>query len=102
MDDKNIVINLDSINSTKQLMDSECEKLLNMINQYKTMFEETKEIYDTDSAIFYRKIAVSYLELIENYINNNFKEYIDQLDDVRKIYQDEINAISKSIQGGKA
>jgi hypothetical protein len=99
MNNKNVVIDIKSITDTKQLMDSECDKLVGLLNKYKTMFEETKNIYDTESATFYRAIATKYIDYVLEYINNNFKLYLSHLDDIKKTYIDEITSISNDIGG---
>ena len=99
MDNKNIVIDINSIATTKLLMDSECDKLVALLNKYKGMFEETKTIYDTESATLYRTIATKYIDYMIEYINNNFKVYVNSLDDIKKTYVNEINALSSKIGG---
>lgn len=99
MGKKNVVIDINSIANTKLKMDSECEKLIGMLNKYKTMFEETKAIYDTESATIYRKIADAYIDYVLKYINNDLKPFIGSLDDIKILYIDEISAIAKEVGG---
>ena len=99
MDNKNIVIDVNSIATTKLLMDSECDKLISLLNKYRGMFEETKAIYDTESATLYRTIATKYIDYMIEYINNNFKVYVNSLDDIKKTYVNEINTLSSKIGG---
>jgi len=99
MNNKNVVIDIKSITETKQLMDSECDKLVGLLNKYKTMFEETKNIYDTESATLYRTIATKYIDYVLDYVNNTFKPYLGNLDDIKKTYIDEITSISNDIGG---
>ena len=94
-------VDIDSIATTKKLMESEYDKLLNEFNNYKTMIEETKNIYDTDSATNYRKMGSLYLAIAIKYLNNNVKPYIDSLDDIKQIYLDTHNILSKSINRGE-
>ena len=94
-----LTVDINSIESTTKLMDDRFNELVNMISKYKEMIEDTKNIYDTESATIYRKIALGYIELIERYLNNDFKPYIDKLDEIRGIYIDEYNSISKSVGG---
>ena len=99
MDNKNIVIDINSILNTKTIMDNRYSELLSMINKYQDMIEETKAIYDTESATIYRAIAIKYIELIKNSLNNEFKPYIDKLNEIAKIYNSEYHAISESVGG---
>lgn len=99
MNNTNVVVDIKSIASTKKMMDSDYTMLLDMFNKYKQMIEETKSIYDTESATLYRTVATGYLDLIEKYLNNDFKPYIDKLDEISNIYTNEFNAVSQSIGG---
>lgn len=99
----NIFLNVDieSITTTKRLMESEYDELLNEFNNYKTMIEETKNIYDTDSATKYREIGSLYSDIGIKYLNNNMKPYIDSLDDIKQIYMEIYNKESNSVNGGE-
>ena len=48
----------------------------------------------------YRKVALGYIEILQKYLNNEFKPYIDRLDEIRNIYIDEYKAIEKSVKRG--
>lgn len=99
MNNKDIVIDVNSITKTNQLMNSECDKLIDQLNKYREMFDETKAIYDTESATLYRTIANKYIDYMIEYINNNFKAYVNKLNDINNIYKSEISALSEKIGG---
>lgn len=95
-----LTVDIGSIANTKKIMDEKYSELVSMVNKYKETIENSKNIYDTESATLYRKVAIGYIEIVEKYLNNEFKPYIDKLDEIKGIYTDEYNAIRKSIQGG--
>ena len=95
-----LIVDTNTLEKTKKIMDKCYEELVTMINTYKKMIDDSKSVYDTESATIYRKIADGYAELILKYINNDFKPYIDGMDDIKNAYIVEYSAISKSIQGG--
>lgn len=99
MIEKNVILEINSISNTKKQIDDRYSELVSMINKYEEMIEDTKNIYDTESATLYRKIAVSYIDLVHKYLNNEFKPFIDKLDEIKNVYMDEFNAISESVQG---
>ena len=99
MIEKNVILEINSISNTKKQIDDKYSELVSMINKYEEMIEDTKNIYDTESATLYRKIAVSYIDLVHKYLNNEFKPFIDKLDEIKNVYMDEFNAISESVQG---
>ena len=97
---ENIIVDIDSIISTKESMDGYYNELLSMINMFQEIIEDTQNIYYTESATLYRKIAINYIESVRNYINNDFKEFIDRIDEVKKIYIDEYNRMDSFVRGG--
>lgn len=99
MNNKNIYVNFQSMIEVKQKMDDGCNELISILNHCKQLFDETKRIYDTESGDMYRQAAIDYLKTIEEYINDNYRAYINYLDNIRKLYMDEVNKISISIGG---
>ena len=93
-------IDIKSLDSTKEMLVSECNELINMIDIYKEMFEETKKIYDTESATLFRKIASFYLNYIEKYINEEFKPLINNLDDIKQAYMELDSSLTIQDEGG--
>ena len=100
MEEKFLTVDIASISNTKKIMDDKLAELLPTIDRYKNIIENTQNIYDTESATLYRKVALGYIELVQKYLNNNLKPYIDKLDKIKNAYVDEYNAIADSITGG--
>ena len=65
------------------------------------MIEDTKNVYDTESATLYREMGSLYLEMGIKYLNNSMKPYIDSIDDIKDIYVDSYNKFSNSVNGGE-
>ena len=101
MKDGILTVNIDSITNTKQAMDIMYNELLSMLNKYGDTIEDSKNIYDTESATLYRTVAISYVDLVKKYLDNDLKPYIDKLDEIKTIYLDEYNSISDNIEGGQ-
>ena len=91
---------INSIELTKRKMDSTYTELMEMVDKYKEMIEDTEKIYSTESAIMYRNVAVIYVELIKKYLNRDFKEYINNLDSIKGLYTDLYSSIESSTNGG--
>ena len=98
---KNIVLDIKTIPETKKLMDEKYSELIEMMNNYQKMINDTISIYDTESATLYRKLAETYINYIKGYLNNDFKNYINRLDEIEKVYQDEYTSIDNAIKGVK-
>ena len=96
-----IVLRINSISDTKKQIDEKYSELISMIDKYKEMINDTKNVYDTESANLYRTIADAYIDLVKKYLNTDFKPFVDKLDEVKDIYLREYNTIFESIQGGQ-
>lgn len=94
-----VVLKINSISDTKKQMDDKYNELISMIDKYKEMIDDTKSIYDTESANLYRTIADAYIGLVKKYLNTDFKPFVDKLDEIKDIYLREYNTIFESIQG---
>ena len=99
MENKVFAVDINSIDKTKKIMEEKINELLSSIIKYKEIIDNTKNIYDTESAVLYRYVALGYIEMVEKYINNEFREYIDKLDDIKRTYIDEYNSILKNVRG---
>jgi hypothetical protein len=98
MNDKIVSLNIDSFTNTKSQMDDKYNELVKIVSKFKEMIEDSKNIYDTDSASIYRTIALAYSNLVEKYLNNEVKPYIDSLDKIKNVYLDELNALISSLE----
>lgn len=95
-----IKVHVDSIKSTRNNINADYNELLSMIRKYQEMIEDTKKVYDTDSATLYRKITIEYAKYVEYYLRNDFKEYVDKLAKIEEIYLNENALLESRIQGG--
>ena len=94
-----ILVNINSIATTKTLIDQKIEEILKTINIVKEKIDDSQKIYDTESATLYRKISLAYIEIVQKYINDNFIPYINLLDKAKDNYQAAYDNISGMIQG---
>ncbi len=97
MADKEIFVDVNNIRTTKKKIDDKYSELNEMFNHYKQMIEDTKNVYNTESATYFRDICAKYMDLNVSYLKNIFKEYVDSLDDICKIYENRIQNVSKRI-----
>ncbi len=94
----NIVVSVKDIKDKKDLINQKYDELYNMIKRCQKMFDETKECYDTQSSKEFRLIASEYLNVVLLYLERNFKEYIDKLDNVINEYTDFYNGVAANIK----
>ncbi len=99
MEEKFLTFDMASFVNTKKIIDGKYNELLSMVNHYKNIIEDTKKVFDTECATLYRKVAIGYIEVVQRYLDNEFKPYVDRLDEIKVIYSDEYNAIEKSVNG---
>lgn len=95
-----IKVDVNSIKTTRESMNSDYNELMSMLQKYQRMIEDTKKVYDTESATLYRKIAIEYAKYVEYYLKNDFKEYVDKLAKIEEIYLNENALLESRIQGG--
>lgn len=95
-----IIANIESINKTKKMMDDYYNDLINILNKCQNLIEDSVAIYDTESATLFRKVGLSYIELMRKYINDDLKVYIDKLEFAQNTYLEEVNETSQTIGGG--
>lgn len=94
-----VLFDINNINDTKLKMDNNYNEIISSITKYKEMIEDTVNIYDTESGALYRKVAIAYANIVLRYLNNELKPHIDKLDEIKRIYLEEINAVSDSVGG---
>ena len=96
----NLNVEIETIDTTKKLMEEKYNELLDEFNNYKMMIENSQDIYDTESATIYRDIGMQYIDIGVKYLNNDLKPYIDALDTIKQIYTETHERLSNST-GGK-
>ncbi len=101
MNNYNVSVNIQSMHKIKKEIDQKYDELVEMFNNYQKLIEETKEVYDTVSANYFRNIASQYMEIAKIYLNNDFKLYADKLNDIINEYNTYIDIIDEKITGVK-
>ena len=61
------------------------------------MIEETKNIYDTNSARYFRNSVLNYMDVVSAKIDIEIDSQIDILDTIEKQYSEMLNIISTII-----
>jgi len=97
----NIVVDIDSLIKTKKLMDNNYNELVMLFENYKNKVIDTSFIYDANSGNKYREITTKYLEKIDNYLKNNVKSQIDELDFIINSYTSTRDSIKESVGGNQ-
>ena len=104
MEDKekkySVYVDIENIKLKKQQIDEKYNELVEMFKNYQKMIENTKEVYDTESAKYFRTIASEYMKIALIYLNNDFKICADKLNDVIKIYSETNESINKMVNKG--
>ena len=98
MNGYNIVVNSNDIKNRQVLINQKYDELYKMVQNYQKMIDDTEAIIETKSAKQYRLIAHRYLDIVLLYLNNEFKEYINKLDNVINLYS-EFYDIEKNVVG---
>lgn len=91
-------VDIESINTTKSIMENKYNELVDMVNKYKDMVENTQDVYYSDSGTQYRNVAVGYITIINNYLTNDLKPLIDSLDDIKETYVELHSTMKSSVE----
>ncbi len=97
---QNIFIDINDLTNKRKLLDEKYNELVEMFKNYGKMLDETKEIYDTESANYFRKVSTEFLNLALVKLNTDFKGYIDKLDNTIKSYSEYSNMVKKQVEKG--
>ena len=81
---------MDDLIAKKKLIDEKYYELIDMFKNYDKMLDDTKEIYDTNSAKYFRNVASEYMNLSLVKLDQEFKSYIDKLNDTIKLWYQKI------------
>ncbi len=100
MEQKFVKVNIESLVSTKKLIDASFSDLLSLLKRYKKMVDNTKKIYNTETGELYRKYTNAFLDCFEKYLNKYFKSHVDELNFIIKEYDDTYEFIEASTTGG--
>ncbi len=97
--DNSVVVDIKNLREKKKIIDEKYNELVEMFIKYQQMIEDTKQVYDTESAKYFRKIVKEYMEIAKIYLNNDFKLYIDKLDDIIEKYNTLSQDVFNNING---
>ncbi len=81
-------IDVEKLNSIKKQMQIEIADFDTIYQECYKKIDETKEIFDTPTAQFFRENANELILQSQNYISGTVKPFIDNLDIIAKQYED--------------
>lgn len=94
-----IRVSNETIVSTKKRMLEETNELKSNLTKFLDNIDDTENIYNTDSATIYRRIAYIYIKSKLAYLNE-FDNLISKLDTAANTYDEVNNYIAKSVKVG--
>ena len=97
-DNYSISIDMDDLINKRKLLGEKCDELIGMFKNYGKMMDDTKAIYDTESANYLRKVSTEFLNLSLSKLENDFKGYINKLDNTIKSYSEYSNLIKETVE----
>ena len=95
-----VSVNLDDLINKRKLIGEKYEELVVMFKNYQNKLDETKRIYDTGSANYFRKVADEYIKFLLIKMNTDFKPYIDNMDNIISAYKNYNKDVSTMIEKG--
>ena len=97
MNNYSVSVDIIDLKDKKKMLDEKYDELVKMFQNYKEMIDETKEIYDTESANYFRKVADEYMNIALSKLETDFKVYLDKLNDTIKSYTEYNNLIASKV-----
>lgn len=101
MSNYSVSLDMDDLVEKKKLIDVRYYELVEMFKNYQKMLEDTKEVYDTNSANYFRKVANEYMNYAVVKMEKEFKTYVDKLNDTIASYTDYGNLIASKVDKEK-
>ena len=101
MNNYSVSIDMNDLKEKKKLIDEKYSELVEMFKNYGRMIEETKEVYDTNSAKYFRRVASEYMDYSFAKLEQEFKSYVDKLNKTITSYTDYGNLIASKVDKEK-
>ena len=101
MNNYSVSLDMDDLVLKKKQLDEKYDELVNLFKNYGKMLDETKAIYDTNSANYFRKVAGEYMDYALVKMEQEFKGYIDKLNNTINTYTDYNNLIASKVDKEK-
>ena len=96
-----ISVDMDDLINKRKMLGEKYLELVEMMKNYRQMLSDTKEIYDTGSANYFRKVADEYMNHALVKMEQEFKAYIDKLDGTINTYTEYNNLIAGKVEKGE-
>lgn len=93
-----ISVNLESIENTLKILNGESDELEQSLTSSKNNIDESKTYYDTPSGDYFREKVDEYSDKELLYLKNSLKPSIEALEEVLKLYREEIEIEAKMIK----
>lgn len=97
---QNISIDMNDMKKKRDLLNEKYNELVKMFRNYGKMLEDTKTVYDTDSANYFRSVSTEFLNLSLVKLNSDFKGYLDKLNNTINSYTEYSNLIKEKVEKG--
>ncbi len=90
-------IGIDSIDQTKKDLLLKLDDITSKYDYILEMVEDSKNLFDSETAKYLREKIFDNVKEQKNYINNEFKPFINELDVVKEKYSSLYNDIKKEV-----
>lgn len=97
MDNNIIRADINDIRCKKKMIEQKYHELLEIIKEYRKMVLETQNIYNTESARYFRNVVLNYMDIVPIKLDNEFMAYVNNLDDIVEKYSEMYLEIEKMI-----
>ena len=85
------------INARKE-MERLMDELSGSMKKCYQKLEETKEVFDTPTAKYFREEGDSYLQKQQSYLEGDVKDLLKRMDEIIKTYEEEVKKINNFVK----
>lgn len=90
---------LDNMEDITKKMLIQCEEIVSTIENARQIITDSKKVFDTPSATYFRKIVDDYIEQQKLFINNDIIPSTELLSNIIDLYDEEYNMELNCVKG---
>ena len=97
MDSNYFRVNIEDVNCKKKIIEQKYSELLALIKEYREMILDTQNIYNTESAKYFRNVVLNYIDIVPIKLDSEFMVYVNNLDTIVEKYSELYSDITKMV-----
>ncbi len=92
MASKQVIAETENMKAVMKEMSSKLDEIDEMLKKTKIKVEESKEVFDTPTATYFRQKVYDYIDGQKLYINNDIRPFVEVLNTLANVYEKDFEA----------